>query len=789
MKRFQHSIGCGILVIGSLLFWLVFSATGLLDGVEQEALRWRYLARGEMQSSAPIVYVDLDAETVAAIGARPWDRSNFAILMNALLGVGEAKAVGVDIIFSQLGRGSLLDLERAKAGDIMLGQAVERYQEQVVLAAAYTGTTGPNMVPLIRLGLDDPAENFFPEAPNYPIINWEIGRLGLANVDEGLVRGVIPQWVVGFVEVHGEDYSRTLMQGMRRQLFEVMNEPKIVEVGEDLQLTDKDGWAPHQIPRYSEKMLNTLGLEVFLAANALSADDVQYDADYITIRKDGDIFREIPLVQQQSIGINWFEGWKTSASTMHVSIREVLVHANSLGQAARAGNDAAVEEARQWFDQFRDKVIFVGPVDPQLKDIAPTPFNRSPVPKVGVHANLYRTLHDEAYIAHASNIQAMLLVVGLTLIVTFLSLWNGLGAKFSRYSSLLLVATYGGVVFVSFTTLNLVLPLIAPVGASLTAALGILVIKLGAEEFERRRIKNLFGAYVSPELVDEMVNAQRDPELGGVETEISSLFSDVEGFSNLSEQLNPDELVALMNEYLGEMTEAIQVEGGTLDKYIGDAIVTMFGMPLPIPDHASRACLAAQRMQECHAKLRGQWEADGRQPEAIYSMRTRIGINTGNAVIGNMGSRVRFNYTMMGDSVNLAARCESGAKHYGIYTMVTGAVIKAAHEVTPDLPIRRLDRIVVKGKSSAVDVYELWDQSIDLEEARACAVLYEAGLEEYFKENWSAAIEQFERSFVLEPGRAYAHTTPSTVLIERCQQFEKHGKPEGWDGAYRWGTK
>ena len=192
MNRIQHSISCVALVVGSILLWLVMSVSGLLDGLEQETMRWRYLARGEIASSAPIVYVDLDAESVASIGARPWDRANFAVLLNALLGPGEAQAVGVDIIFSQLGRGSLLDLERAKAGDLALGQAVQRYQDQVVLAAAYTCTTGPSAVPLIRSGFENPTENVFPESPSYPIIDWEVGRLGLANVDEELGQGVVP---------------------------------------------------------------------------------------------------------------------------------------------------------------------------------------------------------------------------------------------------------------------------------------------------------------------------------------------------------------------------------------------------------------------------------------------------------------------------------------------------------------------------------------------------------------------------------------------------------------------
>ncbi|MDP4611576.1 MAG: adenylate/guanylate cyclase domain-containing protein [Opitutales bacterium] len=789
MNRLQHSLYYIGIILGSILLWGILSVSGLLDGVEQEAMRWRYLARGERASSAPIVYVDLDADSVGSIGARPWDRANFAVLLHALLGPGQARAVGVDIIFSQIGHGSLLDLERARAGDVALGQAVSKYRDEVVLAAAYTGTTGADIVPLIRMGFDDPRTNTFPESPSYPIIDWGVGRLGLANVDETLGRGVIPRWVVGFVDVEGELYSRILMFGMRNQLYDVLNEPQIVEDEQNFTLIDKDGWAPHQIPRESEHTLYSLGLELFLAAHGLKGDDVEISADELVIRKGDEVFRRVPLVGQQSVEVNWFEGWNVAGPTEHYSMQTVRERAAALSQAAKVGDVAGVIELEQWFQRFKDKVIFVGPVDPQLKDIAPTPFNREPVPKVGVHANLFRTLEDEAYVSRVSAVQGLWVMALLAVTVAVFAVWGGRGRSFTRFGSIILVTGYGIFVFVAFGAWHLVLPLIAPIGASVTAAFGVILLKLGTEEWQKRRIKTLFGAYVSPELVDQMVEAQRDPELGGAEAEITALFSDVEGFSTLSEELPPDQLVALMNEYLGAMTDALQVEGGTLDKYIGDAIVTMFGMPLPLVDHAARACIAAQRMQERHAALREQWTASGKWPEAILKMRTRIGLNTGHAVIGNMGSSFRFNYTMMGDSVNLAARCESGAKTYGIYTMVTDVTLQAALAVCPDLEYRKLDRIIVKGRSKPVEVFELWDGSMDLAEAAKCKEHYEAGLQHYFKGDWSAALACLELSEPMEPSRSYGPTTPSAVIAQRCRSFLQSGVPEGWDGAYRMETK
>ena len=764
--------------------------SGFLDGIDQEALRWRYLARGEVKTDARIVYVDLDAETVSYMGDRPWDRREFGRLLAALLGPGSAEVVSLDIILSKFGAGALLDLERARKGDQFLGEIVEQYQDRVVLASAYTGVsssiTGDRAdLPLIRDGFDDPERVPFPEAPTFPIIRFEVGRLALANVDEALSRGPVPFYVPAFVELRGPRYSLHLLDGAIRQFNHVLNEPEVVFAEDSVRILDRDGWEPMVLPAESEQSIFTLGLETFLAVHGLTAEDVVRSADALTIRSDDGVLRRIPLTQAQSIEVNWFEGWDMSADNSRVSMREVLVHADALAAAIQTGDVVGERAELRWFSQFEGKVVFVGPVDPQLKDIAPTPFNRFPVPKVALHANLYRTIETGAFIQRLGPVAQAYCIFGLTVLVSLLAL----GSDWARLASICVLLAYIGGAFLVFSGANWVLPLVTPVGSAMMASLSVVLLKVGSEEWQRRRIKNLFGAYVSPNLVDEMVDAQRDPELGGAEAEVTALFSDVEGFSALSEELAPVQLVALMNEYLGAMTEVFQAEKGTLDKYIGDAIVTMFGMPLPVPDHAARACRSALAMQERHAELRRRWAAEGKWPEKVLKMRTRIGINTGLAVIGNMGSEMRFDYTMMGDSVNLAARCESGAKSYGVYTMVTTETLEAALRDGEELFYRKLDRIIVKGRSQPVEIYELWDASVDKEQAHACKQDYEAGLKLYFARDWAAAKAKFEAARAHEPMAGTALTTPSDVLYARCCEFIEAGAPYDWDGVYRMRSK
>jgi len=785
----QLFIYLGLIVL-SVGLWLLLTLSGVLDGIEQETLRWRYLARGELESKAPIVYVDLDAETVSYMGDRPWDRREFGVLLHALLGPGDARVASIDIILSKFGAGALLDLERARKGDAFLGKAVEAYADRVVLAAAYTGvksstTNEVAKLPLIREGNYDPEGSPFPEAPTYPIIQYDVGRIALANVDEALSGGVIPYFVPGFVELNSPRYSFHLIDGAMRHKEHFMNEPEAKVVGDQVVLTDKDGFTTDALPMEHKMTIFSLGLETFLTAYGLDEEAVEISPEALVIRRNGEIFRQIPLVDQQSIEVNWLQGWDPSTGNERVSMQLVLRKADALADAAGAGDAERVAELQGWFTQFKDKVVFVGPVDPQLKDISPTPFNREPVPKVGLHTNLYRTIEDEVYVSRVKLPATLGIVSLLTLVVSLLALTSGL----PRLFSILLLIGYGVGAFVVFAQFNWILPLIAPIGSTVTAAVSVVLLKLGSEEWQRRRIKTLFGAYVSPKLVDEMLESNQDPKLGGTEAEITALFSDVEGFSGLSEELNPDQLVSLMNEYLGALTEVFQSQAGTLDKYIGDAIVTMFGMPVPVTDHASRACLSAVEMQERHAALREKWAESGQWPESVINMRTRIGLNTGLAVIGNMGSEMRFNYTMMGDAVNLAARCESSAKSYGVYTMVTETTLTAALADGAALNYRKLDRVVVKGRRQPVEIYELWEPSVSPELTAACKAAYDAALEHYFKGDWATALAGFEVSEALEPSKAFAPTTPSAVLAARCRQFIEEGGPVDWEGAFTLKTK
>ena len=219
----------------------------------------------------------------------------------------------------------------------------------------------------------------------------------------------------------------------------------------------------------------------------------------------------------------------------------------------------------------------------------------------------------------------------------------------------------------------------------------------------------------------------------------------MQSFSAFSEKLSPEQLVDLMNEYLTAMTDILMDEGCYVDKYIGDAIVGIFNAPVELKDHALKACVSSQLMQKKQVDLREKWKIEGdKWPPIVSQMQTRMGVNTGPATVGNMGSEKRFNYTMMGDTVNLAARCESGAKAYGVYTMVTGETKDEAEKFGDVCVFRFLDKIIVKGRTQPAEMHEIMGLRADMsEEAFECLSVYDEAMKNYLAQK----LEQSDRTF------------------------------------------
>jgi adenylate cyclase len=281
-----------------------------------------------------------------------------------------------------------------------------------------------------------------------------------------------------------------------------------------------------------------------------------------------------------------------------------------------------------------------------------------------------------------------------------------------------------------------------------------------------------FAHYVPTDLVRAVLASGQDVRLEGRTRELTVYFSDIAGFTSIAETMTPAELVHRMGQYLDEMTRIIAACGGTIDKFIGDAIMAFWGAPAPAPGHAAQACVAAIRSQRKLAELR----ATATEPW-LAKLHARIGIATGEVLVGNIGTPERFNYTVMGDTVNLASRLQSLGKLYGTAILVSEPAYQAARAHVVGRPV---DIVQVKGKHRGVRIYELLCLASDDDEpARALAAAFEEGLAAYVARDFRGAADCFERALLLR-----SQDPPASLLLDRCRRFMRSPPPEDWDGVY-----
>ncbi len=424
---------------------------------------------------------------------------------------------------------------------------------------------------------------------------------------------------------------------------------------------------------------------------------------------------------------------------------------------------------------LKEKIVLVGTTAPGLNDLRAAPV-ASVYPGVEIHANLIAGMLDgnikqrPPYVLGAEVVLLLLSGFGMAFLLPMV---NPLRA--TVLTVVVIAAVFGTNVLV-WTEGNLVLPLAS--GLLMIAMLFALNMSYGffVESRAKRQITGLFGQYVPPELVDEM---SKDPEafsMEGESRELSVLFTDVRGFTTISEGLDPKELSKLMNEFLTPLTRIIYKYRGTIDKYMGDCIMAFWGAPLSDPQHARNAVLAGMEMHRALAELQPYFKEKGWPPIHIG-----VGVNSGRMSVGNMGSEIRLAYTVMGDAVNLASRLESITKQYGV-GMIVGEETRSA---VPDVVFRELDRVKVKGKDTPVAIFEpiglageigkpiqdelkLWGQVLKLYRAR----------------DWDMAELQLINLSKANPNNAlYA------LFLERIRHLRQNPPEQSWDGSWKFETK
>jgi len=417
-------------------------------------------------------------------------------------------------------------------------------------------------------------------------------------------------------------------------------------------------------------------------------------------------------------------------------------------------------------DVFKDCYVFMGCSAPALLDLRPVPIN-SKCPGVVLHATFVDNLLTDSFIVEAA---APVVAVGIliTAIAAALSLTYGGTWWQAGPLSIVWLGTPVLVGFVAYGRGSW-----WPIAAHETAVglglVGALAANYWAEGRQKAFIKQAFRHYLSGEVIEKILRDPKHLQLGGEKRELTIMFTDLAGFSTFSERLGPVELTSLLNDYLSEMTDIILAEGGTLDKYEGDAIIAFWNAPLEQSDHAVRACRAALRCQRRLAELRDQFKQ-----RAGAELRMRVGLNTGEVVVGNMGSRKRFNYTILGDAANLASRLEGANKAFGTEMMVSESTWQI---VSDRFCGRRLADLRVVGRKNAVVVYEVTGFSDDA--VPADWRVFADGLARFREGDFGGAIEVFKQ---LPDDPAAQH------YAQRCERLRVTA-PESWDGIWEMTVK
>ncbi len=709
-RPFKAVEGAGLGLLAALVAILVL-AGGVLGTLESSTWDWRVaLFARPSAKTASIKYVELDQASLDwgktnNAWSWPWPREVYAYLLK-YLDRTSTKAVVFDVIFSEPSVYSQDDDQSLVDAVKSTPRFVGAFQTGNV-QSGFQAHTWPKALPPPPWNLKGPP---LPADLHESLASFPIPSLGAVVSALGDTKGL------------PDDDSIYRRVGL---------------------FWSFDG---HAVP--------SLAMAAYLVAHP--GTTLRFQPGTLTLRNPGGATERIPLDSQGRALLTYRGTWLQRASErfpLWKLIRSEL--------QIEAGQKPEVDPA-----VFKNSYVFLGFTALGLYDLKPSPLENQ-TPGVYIHGTALDNLLTGDFKAPASFVVTMayLLALGLLAGVGIRLCRNAFQTLFTYAVLLLLPVVAAFALYLAGVWLVLVVPF----GEVLFVLLAGTAFNYAGEGRQKRFIKDAFAQYLSPVVIDRLIQNPELLHLGGEKRTLSILFSDVQGFTSISEKLTPEELTALLNRYLSAVTSVIYEMGGTIDKYEGDAVIAFWNAPLDLKDHARRAILASLEYQRRLEFLQAELIAmSGGQP-----IKARIGLNTGPVVIGNMGSQQRFNYTFFGDAGNLASRLEGLNKQFGTYLMVSEYTKKAAGAV-PGVVFRELSRVAVVGKSEPVIVYEpLWESEASSKAATlAC---FDKGREKFYEGQWDEALALMESIAELDP--------PAAKYVERLQQL-KASPPPSWKGVW-----
>ncbi len=774
VKRIASSDKLMIIVAGAFISLLVSLLYGtkpqfleIMDmKVYDQLLRRTYTNK---TTGIPVI-VDLDEKSLAEFGQWPWPRFRVALLMAKIAGAG-AKGVGMDILFSEPDRTSPARIQKDVKQDLQVDLTFSGLPPGLDDFDVLFGNvlkSGPYALGFYLTFGDEAASS--KECLVKPMQMTEIKKPGSPRPDQALLQatGAICPLPVLAANSPSSGYINSVpdADGILRRV------PLVI--------------------MWNGKYYPSLALATLLKGMGQDRAALRMDRGGVESIRLGE--RTIPLDPNGNMYVK-YRGPRNAFT--YISAADVL-------------HDKVGEEV------LKNKIVFIGTSAAGLLDIRSTPLD-SVYPGVETHANIVDNILANDFLTRPIEAQFW---EGIATALCGLALACLMAWARAVWALIPVVAMgfglWEGALWFMADKHMVVSPLYPFIAIGLNFAV-LTLVKFWREEGQKKFLHATFASYLSPELIKDMVESKTMPELGGEARIITAYFTDIQAFSTFSEILSAHQLVELLNEYLSAMTDILMEEKGTLDKYEGDAIVAFYGAPIELPDNAFRACRAALAMQAKLIELREKWKVEtvlpgspernlkGLPPERwvpgskwpiiVHDMRMRIGINTGEIVVGNMGSHMRMNYTMMGDAVNLSARLEAGSKQYGVFIMASEFVLdnevptdEGPRKVRDLVEARFVDRVAVVGKAEPVKVYELWAlKGQHTEREKALREVYDAAMDLYLDMKWDEALAGFAKAQELERF-PMLKISPSIVFMERCRVYKENppvAPGEKWDGVYR----
>ena len=729
-----------VLVVVALCLWRV----AILDVIELRTYDMRLRSRGPVPVSPSVVLAMIDEKSLDAEGRWPWPRSKLAALVDQLSADG-ARVIAFDIGFLEPDESSGLELlDRLRKtvttlglgtpqldrflgqtrqdadNDRVLAQAIRESRAAVVLGDFFHMHRSDLNYAIDQEEIERRLELI--SSSQYPMVSYPVG----GGEPAALVTAYAPETNLP-VLVEAADTSGYFNVKLDADAV-VRWMPLVIQAGDAL-------FAP----------ISVLAAWYYLDQPQLTVNVGLRGIDRIRMGE-----RTIPTDETGSLLINYLGPPRTIP---HVSISDVLG-----GHVPRG--------------TFRDRIVLVGASATGIYDARSTPFD--PVyPGAEIHATVIENILTENFVVRPgwSTLYAVAAIVVLATLVA------GVLPRVGALAGLLftggLFAAYVVATREAFVRFGVWLDVVYPLLALVTIYTLLTVHHYVMEQRERRKIHNAFGHYVSPVVIDRMLEDPTRLRLGGEQKVLTVLFSDLQGFTAYSERYTPKEMIELLSEYYARMTEQIFAREGMLKEYVGDELMAIFGAPVEHADHAVRACAAALDMRRHRQIMTQEWVATGRPPIVA-----RTGINSGSMLVGNLGSEYRFSYGVLGDDVNLGSRLEGLNKQYGTDILIGE---KTAELVGTAFRLREVDAVRVVGKKKPTHIYELLAAAETplAEELDAALRDYAAALTAYREQRWTEAVRLLEKALLHCPSDG-----PSRVMLGRCRTYAQTPPPPEWDGVF-----